>query len=372
MQPLDPPPRDNLRRRLAQRLTRLALGRGDETADAALPTAGICRILVVRTSHSLGNTLLLTPLLRELETIYPGAEIDIVSRSPVAGEIYGRYPGVRRILTVPSGRVRHLPVHLERLRQLRAVEYDLAIDSDPQSQSARLLLGVVRARCKLGYVSARKSGGVTHGVPIPQEPRHKGILPVYLLRTATGRADSEVPPLDILLAPEEREWGHRRLQALVAAEGSAGRRGFLGVFADASGDKSLPRQWWDTLMASLEPLRERYHVVEIVPASGRSLLGDRYPTYFSTDIRRLGAVLAALDQFVCLDCGVMHLGCATGAPVRAIFTTTAVEDWGPHGPGARVIDAHDLTPREVAGRILELAGPAVTPPADVRPVPSCP
>ncbi|HYW02298.1 MAG TPA: glycosyltransferase family 9 protein [Gammaproteobacteria bacterium] len=358
MQPADPPPRDNLRRRLAQRLTQLAQGRGAVLAGRPLPTTGIHRILVIRTSHSLGNTLLLTPLLQELETVYPGAEIDIASRSAVAAEIYGYYPGVRRILTVPSGRIRHLPDHLERLRQLRAVAYDLAIDSDPQSQSARLLLGVIRARYKLGYVSAKKSAGVTHGVPVPDHVRHKGMLPVHLLRAATCRfTEAGFPPPDIRLVPSEREWGRQRLQALVTGSDSAGRSGFVGVFANATGHKALPREWWDAFMACLEPLRERHRVVEILPASGRSMLGDRYPAYYSTDIRRLAGVLGALDQFICLDCGVMHLACAAGAPVRAIFTTSPAEEWGPYGPGMHAIEARDREPPEVARRVLDLCGP---------------
>ncbi|HYW04566.1 MAG TPA: glycosyltransferase family 9 protein [Gammaproteobacteria bacterium] len=364
----DPPPRDNLRRRLAQRLTRLALGREADIAGTPLPATGIHHILVVRTSHSLGNTLLLTPLLQELEAVYPGAEIDVVSRSPVVREVYGHYPCVRRILTVPSGRIRHLPVHLERLRQLRATEYDLAIDSDPQSQSARLVLGVARARYKLGYVSEKKSAGLTHGMPVPDHVRHKGMLPVHLLRMATGAiTEGGFPPPDIRLDATEREWGRQRLEALVAADNSAGRSGAVGVFANATGHKALPREWWDAFMTSLEPLRRRHHVVEILPASGRSMLGDRFPAYYSTDIRRLGAVLGALTQFICLDCGVMHLGCAAGAPVRAIFTTTPAEDWGPYGPGGLAIEAGDLGPADVARHILERSG--VTGTATTRRVP---
>ncbi|WP_254427179.1 hypothetical protein [Rhodanobacter sp. C01] len=44
-----------------------------------LPPRDIFRILLLRPNHRLGNTLLLTPLLIELEQRYPGAEIDLIT-----------------------------------------------------------------------------------------------------------------------------------------------------------------------------------------------------------------------------------------------------------------------------------------------------
>src|SRR5579864_9139539 len=58
-------------------------------SPAPVPSFGIFRILICRVTHSLGNTLLVTPLVRELEATYPGAEIDIVTRSEVATDIFG-------------------------------------------------------------------------------------------------------------------------------------------------------------------------------------------------------------------------------------------------------------------------------------------
>src|SRR5712671_3999162 len=55
------------------------------------------RVLVCRPNGRLGNTLLLTPLLQELERVFPGAEIDIVSACPAAAEIFCEYPSVRTI-----------------------------------------------------------------------------------------------------------------------------------------------------------------------------------------------------------------------------------------------------------------------------------
>src|SRR6185312_4329757 len=72
---------DHLRRRVARGLMRLLFGKAAEPSGEPLPRRGIHRILVCHISHTLGNALLLTPLIRELEATYPGAQIDIVTRS---------------------------------------------------------------------------------------------------------------------------------------------------------------------------------------------------------------------------------------------------------------------------------------------------
>src|SRR6516164_7839613 len=90
------------------------------TAESApLPTAGVFRILVCRATHSLGNTLLLTPLIKELQTVYPGAEIDIVTRTPVGADIFGRFQNVRRIFCLPSRPFLHPVRYLAVLSKLR-------------------------------------------------------------------------------------------------------------------------------------------------------------------------------------------------------------------------------------------------------------
>ena len=69
--------------------------RPTEGSAEFLPGRGIYRILICRITHSLGNTLLLTPLIRELEVQYPGAEIDVLTRNAAAKDIFGA------LLTIP-------------------------------------------------------------------------------------------------------------------------------------------------------------------------------------------------------------------------------------------------------------------------------
>src|ERR1700734_2861167 len=75
------------RRRIARGLMRLLFGAPAQLSNEPLPRTGIYRIVICHISHTLGNALLLTPLIQELEATWPGAEIDIVTRSQVGQEL---------------------------------------------------------------------------------------------------------------------------------------------------------------------------------------------------------------------------------------------------------------------------------------------
>ncbi|MET0330255.1 MAG: glycosyltransferase family 9 protein [Dyella sp.] len=356
---------DDLRRAVADRLTRLLLGKPTQPSTQPLPGSGVYRIVVCHLSHSLGNALLLTPLLQELERTYPEAEVDILTRSPVAQEIYGHYFNVRRLLRMPAHMVGHPLRTLSVLRALRRTRYDLAIDPDPQSQTSRLLLQRVNADCKLGFSSRRKSGHVTHSVALPERLKSKGQLPVYLLRQALhGNTSGDdlanpYPVPDIRLSDAELAQGRQALRRLLELRGTQPlKSGVMGIFANATGPKLLAPEWWNAFMRALEPISPYYQIVEIVPASGQSMLGSHYPAYYSSDIRKLGSVLANLTTYISLDCGVMHLACATQVPTLGIFTVTNTAEWGPYGRNDRIVHASERAPEDVAREILSLCAHA--------------
>ena len=357
----------SLRRRLSRLGMRLLFGAPGGGPATPLPRHGIHRILICHVSHTLGNTVLLTPLLQDIERVWPGAEVDIVSRSQVAPQVYGAYPGVSRLFVLPAYGFAH-PLTVWRCwRRMRAARYDLAIDTDPRSQTGRLWLLRARARCTLGYDGPRKSGRLSHPVPVEGMPRRKAWQPVHLLRRALGDTDASRPwPLpDLRLSAGERACG-RALLARIDGIGSVRDGGpVIGLFANATGNKRLEQAWWRELLERLPAGTSSTALVEIVPAFGRSLLDDRYPAFFCTDLRKLAATLSALDVLVTGDCGVMHLACAAGAPVIALFVATDAEEWGPYGPHDHVLAVRHDAPAETADAIVRLLSgtdaPAIRP-----------
>jgi ADP-heptose:LPS heptosyltransferase len=347
-----------LRRRAAQ-LGMRAITRTAADGHAAPPLSGdIFRVLICRSSHSLGNTLLITPLLREIEATWPGAEVDIVTRNAVAEEVFSGYASVRRGIALPRRGLRH-PLALARgLRQLGRQEYDLAIDTDPRSQTGRALLLRSHARNKLGFAGGSKSGAISHSVDPSGAPRHNGQYPVHLLRAAAQQPQQAFPPLDLRLSQLEKDAGAQLLSRVAAKSDPArGQRGVVGIFANATGGKLLPRAWWQQFMPPIDAHLRDFRLIEIVPASAVSLLDSRYPCYYSSSVRKLAGVLSQLSLLVCLDGGIMHLARASGTPTAAIFAHTDIEEWGPYGEGAYPFDARHGSPLQAAQQVIEALPP---------------
>ena len=341
------------RRRAARYLMRLLFGASAQPVSEPLPSEGIYRILICSVSVALGNALLLTPLLQELEATWPGAEIDIVTRSKVGRVLYGRYACVNRIFQLPSRGIGYPLQLLRELRGMRRVRYDLAIDPDPQSQTGRLLLLMAKATFKLGFSSPKKSGSVTHAAPVPDGVQSTGQRPVFLLRSALGKTAAATYPVpDIHLDPIELDWGRHTLSRVLTTSPAPTSKLVIGIFANATWPKLLGPAWWTPLLRTLESALPDAQLLEIIPAFGSSMLDSRYPGYYSGDLRKLASVLAGLDAFVSLDCGIMHLACAARARTLGIFTTTNAAEWGPYGPGNHVILADSLRPEAAA---LEIA-----------------
>ncbi|HEX7369950.1 MAG TPA: glycosyltransferase family 9 protein [Rhodanobacteraceae bacterium] len=317
---------------------------------ARLPRAGIHRVLVCRSVHTLGDSLTLTPLLTELAHTYPGAEVDIMSGCPIADALYGSFSNVRNVYRLPRHIAGHLLATVLTLRRMRRQHYDLVIDPDLQSQSGRLMALIARATHTLGYVSPRKSGVVSHGVPPPAELRHKAKTPVYLLRTALGEDPfaRAFPQPSLGLTHAELACGRRTRDRLLEMLQTDARGLRIAIFANATRNKLLAHDWWQAFIASLQQTLPDCRIIEILPAFGASMLDDRFPCFYSSDVRKMAALIANLDAYVSADCGVMHLAWASGTPTVGLFSVTDPAEWGPFGSNADALTLGTATPAQLS------------------------
>ena len=163
---------------------------------------------------------------------------------------------------------------------------------------------------------------------------------------------SEITDLDIdielNLSSAERAWGRAMLDEIAGSDGPV-----IGLFTAATGGKDMGAAWWQRFAARHAEQMPRARLVEIIPLAGRSMLDNRCPTYYSTDVRRLAAVISAVSRFVAADCGVMHLACAANAPTAGLFCGTNIAEWGPYGPRDVSVDVTSMEPEAVANLLAK-------------------
>jgi heptosyltransferase-3 len=319
-----------------------------------LPPRDIFRILLLRPNHRLGNTLLLTPLLTELERRYPGAEIDLVTGCEAADDVFAGFRQVRHIHQL-TRRPGHHPLHLLRtLLRLRRNRYDLAIDSTRGSRSGRLLLFLSGARYLLGLPSNKRElrdGGPAWQSALAHAPSHFSLDGVYALRCAMGLPlpdqDTIWPPMRVHLRAEEQACGRALLSDLLG-HAPDGDHQVIALFPNATGNKRLCGEWWLAFADALKAAHPRLTFIEMLPAHGQSQLQLRFPAFYSSSVRRMAAVLSQCNGYISADCGVMHLASAAGVPALGLFTRGNLTRYRPRGPHDEALCVTGCAPAEVA------------------------
>lgn len=333
---------------------------GDMTSEAI---GTVRRIAVLRPNHRIGNTLLLTPLMQELEARFPAAEVELVTAGGAARPVFARYPRVTALHSFPGKSYQHPLAVVRMLLRLRDPVFDLAIDPTLRSRAGRFLLRFVRARRRIGYAwgAAAPDSVLTDAVSPAGSPVHHAEVPLHLLRSALREqpgahaADGPRWPLDLRLSDEERAEGARQLAAALGGA-EPGVRPVVGLYAYATGAKCLPREWWDALVGTLQAQAPWLQLIEFLPEDGQSRLGDEVRGTYTPGLRMLGAKLAATSLFVIADGGILHLADAAGARVLGLFRTTSPAQYAPRRAGSQALQAIDDAPGGVAARVVELLG----------------
>ncbi|TAL89497.1 MAG: lipopolysaccharide heptosyltransferase family protein [Rhodanobacter sp.] len=302
-------------------------------------------MLVCRPNHRLGNSVLISPLISEIEALYPGAEIDVLG-SQVTATLYAERFRVHKIFVLPQKIARHLWVSIRTLRALRRCRYDLAIDACHGSQSGRLVLAMAQARYKLGFPDpVLNPASAWHTLAWPEHLAHRG---VFLLRKAyAGLTSSTYPPLNL-----EVTIGERCQAAAVLTEICRGMRkrrvATVAIFPNATGAKCYSEDWWRQFVDTFQSLCPQVTLMDLLAAHGRSQLGSQLMPFYSQNLRRLAAMIACVDGFISADCGVMHLAAASGTPTLGLFSVTDPVKYAPYGGVNAALDTRELNAASAA------------------------
>jgi heptosyltransferase-3 len=334
-----PPSIQHWRKKITQALTgRLGQSRRPIHNPTNCSPTPIHRILIIRPNHRLGNTLLITPIVAEMQQLFPTATVDLFVKGGIASEVFREYPQVDRIMALPKKHFKALGTYLWTWIRLRMRSYDLVINSVSHSSSGRLATAWARGTYKW-YGDRNDSLQALRTQLIPHMA-HGLVMDFRTFWTPQTlfMTPRPLPLMDLKLSAAEKAVGKAILSTLVPT----GRK-TIALFTFATGAKCYPPEWWIPFYQRLQTEFPEYNFIEILPAENVSQIDFAAPTLYSKSIREMAAVIANCSLFLGADSGVMHLASAALTPTVGLFQVTDPALYGPYGNHSFAADTRVMT-----------------------------
>jgi heptosyltransferase-2 len=297
-------------------------------------------LLVVQTSF-LGDVVLTTPLVSALRRRLAPRRLAVLVR-PEAAPLLEGHPDVDVVLTDDKrGRDRGVRGLARVARRVAREGFDVAV-SPHRSFRTALLLAAARVPRRIGFRQAR--GAFLYHTRVPRDRRRHDVERNLALVSAfddTPAAVGDATATGPLHVPVTREAAARAAAVLPAGDGP-----LAGI---APGSVWATKRWsaegYAAVVAGLAADGVR---VVILGAPEDAALAERIRREAGagtvlagrTDLATLVAVVDRLGVLVANDSAPMHVACARGVPVVAVFcATTPALGYGPWGPRATVVEA---------------------------------
>jgi len=323
---------NRLRRTLMRGLTQNVGTKHVNQEAGAEGNAAVKKILVSRPNHRLGNQLLLTPLIAELEATFPGSTVNVFVRGGLAHVLFKNYTNIGKVFKLPKRPLNEMINYLKAWSAVSRGKYDLAINVAKGSSSGRMSVQRARATYKIFG-------------DLPEEATrqyadymHMAKYPVYMLRSEMAQLGFEVqsgpvPAMDLKLDAAELAHGKAELDKLVPT----GKK-TISIFTYATGAKCYPPEWWIPVYEKLTARFPDYNITEVLPAENVSQVNFAAPTFYSNDVREIAALIANTAVFIGADSGIMHLASAAKVPTVGLFSVTDASKYGPYGNGSIAVN----------------------------------
>ena len=314
-------------------MRRLAGGIGDSNIKMTPGSRpDIKKILITRPNGRLGNLLLVTPLLQEVAETFPDCKIDLFVKGGLAPVLFKNYGNVDRIIQLPGKPFNNLLKYAGVWISLKTRRYDLVINMVNYSSSGRLSTKFATSKYKL-FGDVNEDNQLHY-----RDYNHMAKYSVYNFRKFVTRLGymlngKPVPTLDLKLSQAEIGEGKTLLEGLVN-----NNRKTICLFTYATGSKCYPESWWMPFYERLQAEFPDYNIIEVLPKENVSQIRFLAPSFYSNDIRQIGALIANTNIFIGADSGIMHLASAAGTPTVGLFTLSNLKTYQPYNRGSRGID----------------------------------
>ena len=297
----------------------------------------IKNILISRPNHRLGNQLLLTPLVQEVINTFPDCKIDLFVKGGVAYPVFENYEQIDKIIQLPKKPFSHLLDYAWCWIKLKKKRYDLVINGDKNSSSGRLSTQFAKATYKI-------FGDVDEEIQNTyKDYEHISKYPIYNLRhflekLGFSKNNNEIPVLNIKLSEVEIANGKKILDTIVDND-----KNTICIYTNATGSKCYSEDWWETFYTRLKKEYSNYNIIEMLPIENISKISFKAPSFYSKDIREMGAIIKNTAIFIAADNGVMHLASASLTPTVGFFSVTNQNIYEPYGNGSVALNTNKTT-----------------------------
>ena len=327
---------NNFRRELMRSLTK-NIGKGNQAWQSSSTPHKVNRVLICRPNHRLGNLLLITPLVQEVLAAFPEAKIDLFVKGGIAPTLFKSYKAVDQIISLPRKPMKALRQYLGVWVALKRKKYDIVINVDKGSSSGRISVNLAKAPCKIF------GDEFEEGYQIFTDYAHIAKQPIYNFRKVLphfglDRSAIPLPAMDILLTTDEIAAGKKIVTQLVNND-----RPSICIFTFATGAKCYPPSWWEPFYEQLLAAFPQYNIVEILPAENVSQINFKAPSFYSMDVREMGAVLRNMVVFIGADSGIVHLAEASRVPTVGLFSVTDKQIYEPYRYPSMGINTNETT-----------------------------
>ncbi len=277
------------------------------------------RILLVQTAF-LGDTILVTPLIRAVRQLFPDAQIDILA-IPQTAAVLQNNPHLNHILLFDK-RTNKKSAFVKTLKELRRQQYDLAISAH-SSLTTGLLLWLARIPQRIGFDRSPIRYFLTHRVPVPQAEHtiKKNLALLQPLSKQTFAMQTELFP------SEKDNYLARNLLQRFATD--------KPKIAIAPGSVWPTKRWPKEYYAELvRKLKDRFALVFIGSPDERELCTwilekadaeQALNLAGELSLLQSAAVIKDCDLMICNDSGALHLANAMQTDVFAFFGPTVKE-----------------------------------------------
>ncbi|WP_424495041.1 glycosyltransferase family 9 protein [Salinimicrobium sp. GXAS 041] len=339
-----------VRRKVMHSLTRNIGKSSFPPVSGALKKGEIKRILIIRPNHRLGNLLLVTPLIQEIEQTFPKCKIDVFLKGNLGPIVLQNYKSVDKIPKLPRKPFKQLFQYGKSWVDLKKHRYDIVVNIDKGSSSGTLATKFANADLKF-------FGNMEEDRPFEAEKFHMAKFPVYHFRECISRLGysknkKPVPSLNLELSTSEIAAGKKILDELVK-----NNKKTIAIFTFATGRKRHSEEWWKEVYGSLlKKFADEYNIVEVLPVENVSRIDFKAPSFYSKDIREIGAFIHNTAVFIGADSGIMHLASASGTPTLGLFSCTNPDRYAPYNHGSMAVNTNTTSTEE----LIKLVGKALT------------